>query len=89
MAGPTLDQADSKSVVIPIALGCPGASSCTPEMTRLLLQFVGKLDTHDPLLAGHGERVSAYADLLGRASASIPVTGRSCGGPHWFTMSGS
>jgi len=65
MVGPTLNDTESKSVVVPIALGRPGASECTPDMTRLLLQFVGKLDIHDPLLAGHGERVSAYADLLG------------------------
>lgn len=40
---------------------------CTPDMTRLLLKLVAMLDSHDPLLAGHGERVSAYSDLLGRA----------------------
>jgi len=44
-----------------------GNAECTPGMTQLLLRLVARLDSHDPLLAGHGERVSAYSNLLGRA----------------------
>jgi len=44
-----------------------GTSECTPGMTQLLLRLVAMLDSHDPLLAGHGERVSAYSDLLGKS----------------------
>jgi len=44
-----------------------GKSNCSPDMTQLLLRLVARLDSHDPLLAGHGERVSAYSDLLGKA----------------------